>query len=57
MSVLLGDGSGGFGTATNFPVGTQPDSVAVGDFNSDMKPDLAASNFGSNTVSVLLNQS
>jgi hypothetical protein len=30
-------------------------SVAVGDFNGDGRPDLAAANYGSDTVSVLLN--
>ena len=33
VSILLGTGSGSFGTATNFVVGSQPRSVAVGDFN------------------------
>ena len=33
VSILLGNGTGSFGTATNFPVGTTPFSVAVGDFN------------------------
>ena len=37
------------------PSGTGPDSVAVGDFNGDGKPDLAAANQSGNTVSVLLN--
>src|SRR2546427_3865796 len=38
----------------DFPVGTHPQSVAVGDFNGDGRPDLAVANSGSNTVSVLL---
>ena len=33
VSILLGTGTGGFGTATNFAVGNRPQSVAVGDFN------------------------
>ena len=33
VSILLGTGTGSFGTATNFAVGSQPRSVAVGDFN------------------------
>jgi hypothetical protein len=34
VSILLGTGTGSFGTpATNFAVGTLPQSVAVGDFN------------------------
>src|SRR5437667_1449302 len=43
-----------FGTATNFPVGSNPFSVAVGDFNGDGRLDLAVANQGSNTVSILL---
>ena len=43
-----------FQTATSFGVGSNPQSVAVGDFNGDGKPDLATANVGSNEVSVLL---
>jgi hypothetical protein len=42
VSVLLGNGSGEFGTATNFGVGLNPYSVATGDFNGDGVLDLAA---------------
>src|SRR6266849_3625150 len=38
----------------NFVAGTDPASVAVGDFNSDGWPDLAVANFNSHNVSVLL---
>src|SRR5439155_1618760 len=54
VSILLGDGTGGFGAATNFTVGTEPYSVAVGDFNRDGNPDLATANFTTANVSVLL---
>ena len=54
VSVLLGNGMGGFGTVTNFTAGAKPISVTVGDFNGDGKPDLAAANYSSNNVSVLL---
>lgn len=54
VSVLLGDGAGGFGAATNFTVGSTPFSVAVGDFNGDGKQDIVAANEISNNVSVLL---
>ena len=33
VSVRLGDGKGKFQAEVNYTVGTQPDSVAVGDFN------------------------
>jgi hypothetical protein len=39
---------------TNFPTGSFPASVAVGDFNGDQDPDLAVANEFSNNVSVLL---
>ncbi len=40
---------------TDFGTGSAPDSVAVGDLNGDGMPDLAVTNFFSNSVSVLLN--
>jgi len=58
VTVLLGDGKGGFMTAGKpFPVGTEPFSIAVGDFNGDGKADLAVVNSKSNNVTVLLNTS
>ena len=56
VTVLLGDGTGRFTAAPSspFPAGSQPDSVAVGDFNGDGKPDLAIANYNSNNVTVLL---
>jgi hypothetical protein len=54
VSVLLGDGAGAFSVATNFPVGSQPRSVGIGDFNGDGRQDLAVANENSNNVSVLL---
>src|SRR6202011_4136467 len=56
VTVLLGNGSGGF-TAANgspFAVGSFPQSLAVGDFNGDGKADLAIANNNSNNVTVLL---
>ena len=55
LSILLGTGTGSFAAASNFGVGTNPDSVAMGDFNGDGYLDLAVANAGSGTVSVLLN--
>lgn len=51
--ILLGDGTGSFGAATAFAVGTAPLAVAVGDFNGDGKLDLAVANAGNGTVSIL----
>src|SRR5207249_2043776 len=60
VAVLLGNGDGTFQAPLTFPVGTNPESVVVGDFNGDGKQDLAVANFdeknfGPGTVSVLLN--
>jgi hypothetical protein len=56
VTVLLGNGSGGFTAAAGSPfaVGTNPQSVAVGDFNRDGKPDIVTANNGNDTVRVLL---
>lgn len=54
IGVLLGNGSGGFGTPTAYTVGDVPKSVVIGDFNNDGRADLAVSNNDSNSVSILL---
>ncbi len=54
VSVLLGFGNGTFQAALNYNAGTNPVSVAVGDFNGDGGSDLAVANFYSDNVSILL---
>jgi FG-GAP-like repeat len=54
VSILLSDGTGSFGTATNFGTDSAPRYIAISDFNSDGILDLAIANFGSTTVSILL---
>jgi hypothetical protein len=53
----LGTGTGSFGTATNFTVGSTPYSVTSADFNGDGLADIATANYGSDNISVLLNTS
>jgi hypothetical protein len=57
VTILLGDGSGSFSQPAGSPVsaGSGPDSVAVGDFNGDGKPDLAVANYSSGNVTILIN--
>jgi hypothetical protein len=62
VSVLLNQTAPGatvpsFALQQTFPTGSHPTSVAVGDVDGDGRPDLVVSNnYGSRTVSVLLNQ-
>src|SRR5262249_47691240 len=54
VSALSGHGDGTFQTAIDYATGSNPVSVAVGDFNGDGKADLAVANAVSANVSVLL---
>ncbi|HXJ96049.1 MAG TPA: FG-GAP-like repeat-containing protein [Terriglobia bacterium] len=56
VSVLLGNGDGSLQTPVEFPTGSYPYSVTVGDFNNDGGLDLAVANWMDNTVSILLRQ-
>ena len=44
-----------FATKFDLPTGSGPNSVSIGDFNGDGKPDLATANEGDSTASILLN--
>jgi hypothetical protein len=54
--VLLGDGTGNFGTPAKYLCGTSPNSVCSADFNGDGFADLAVANVGSGDVSVLISK-
>jgi Ca2+-binding RTX toxin-like protein len=54
ISVLLGNGAGSFGAATNFTAGSQPGPIATADFNQDGNPDIVTGNIGANEVAILL---
>jgi hypothetical protein len=53
VSILLGNGDGTFQPANNVVAGTNPSSIAVGDFNGDGRVDIVTVN-SDNTVSALL---
>jgi hypothetical protein len=46
IAILPGNGKGSFGAAILFAAGQLPNSLAVGDFNGDGKPDLAVADSG-----------
>ena len=55
MGILLGNGNGSFSTASTISSGGgSPRSIVAGDFNNDGAPDLAACNYGSNNLGLLL---
>ena len=56
ISILLGNGDGTFGHQRDIPTtpGDDPGSIAVGDLNSDGKPDLVVCNYQGSTIMTLL---
>src|SRR5262249_22014687 len=55
VTVLLGDGKGGFTQASGSPftAGTDPEAIAIGDLDGDGIPDIVVGNFSSNNITVL----
>jgi hypothetical protein len=55
VSILLGNGAGGFAAAVDFPTGgTQPTGIAAGDLDQEGDVDLAVPHSQGGTVAVLL---
>lgn len=56
ISVLLGDGRGGFSEASGSPfaAGHSPNDLAVADFNRDGLPDVALANHETDEITILL---
>jgi len=52
-----GAGNISFSSKVDFTTGANPESIAIGDFDGDGKPDLVVVNGNSNTISVFLNTS
>jgi hypothetical protein len=54
VTILYGDGNGGFPTSATLSVGSQPDAITTEDFNFDGYPDVAVANFGSDDATLWL---
>ena len=54
ITVMLGNGTGGFATTSSFSTGARPVSVAVGDFNNDSKIDIVTANYISSNISLFI---
>jgi hypothetical protein len=54
VSVMLGNGVGGFGSLSFVTAGAGPCGIATGDFDGDGKLDLAVNNCNAGTISILL---
>lgn len=59
VSVLLGDGRGGFATVIGSPLATGrlPSVIALGDLNRDTKPDVVVGHEASKDITVMLGDS
>ena len=55
FSSIISEAQITFSTPNNYAVGLSPYSITCSDFNGDGKPDLASANWGSNNMSVILN--
>lgn len=55
VSILLGNGNGGFSAGNSVRTRTQPAFVKTALLNGDSLPDLAVANFGANSFSTFIN--
>lgn len=55
MAVYRGDGTGGFASPQNFPIGYNDDKIVAGDFNDDGFTDVVTAGGALGDVSLLLN--
>jgi hypothetical protein len=54
VTLLTGDGAGGFTAGGDFSVGQYPAALGTGDFDSDGRSDVVVVNYGANSVSIML---
>jgi hypothetical protein len=54
VSIMLGNGIGGFSLSSTLNVGNTPFSAAIGDFNGDGRQDIVVTNVSSNNFSLLM---
>lgn len=54
-TILLGDGSGGFGEIVSMNTGRMPTHISLLDFNADGKLDIVTPNGADDTITILLN--
>ena len=54
LSILLGDGEGGFTLSHSIPAGTHPAAVALDDFSGDGRIDIMVADREDNTVQIML---
>lgn len=54
VSLLIGNGSGGFTSNGTISTGDEPQNIVVNDFNRDGKPDLAVALWGGHALAVYL---
>ncbi len=56
VSILIGNGSGGFSPFATISVGTNPEGISVNDFNNDGIQDLAVAKTNPGNLSIVLGQ-
>ena len=54
VQIFLGNGDGTFAPPSKFAVGSYPNGIVTGDFDGDLDTDIAVTNQGDGTFSVLL---
>ncbi len=56
VEIFLGQVGGGFSPHAVIPVGADPRSIALADFNNDGRGDLVVANYGHNSLSLLIGE-